>query len=73
MSLTSKHSLMFRVMESDIFNYCWYRKITDNQTHRFILRAHPDVILEKAKRSAKAALEHYNRRKNVWCSFYSVL
>ena len=38
-----------------------------------MFHAHPDVILEKSKRFAKGALEHYNKRKNVCCSFYSVL
>ena len=38
-----------------------------------MFHAHPDVILEKSKRFAKGALEHYNKRKNVCSSFYSVL
>ncbi|CAN6321462.1 unnamed protein product, partial [Urochloa humidicola] len=40
------------------------QKITD-KTHRYIVHAHPRVILEKSKRFAKGALDHYNRRKKI--------
>ncbi|RCV10213.1 hypothetical protein SETIT_2G094400v2 [Setaria italica] len=40
------------------------QKIT-HKSHRFIMHASPSVVLERTKRFAKSALEHYNRRKKI--------
>ncbi|XP_062183277.1 uncharacterized protein LOC133887361 isoform X2 [Phragmites australis] len=41
------------------------RKITPYTKDPYVLHARPGVILEKSKRFAKGALEHYNRRKKI--------